>query len=86
MTFEEWLETLIREKGWDRDLAFEVESPLGVDHFIPLVVLVEFLNTLPLHQRKGIQKMVAQIDFAGQDILDYFEHLAKGMAAAYEAA
>jgi hypothetical protein len=78
--FSRWLDTLVSEKGLDRDHTFEVQDAEGTTHWIPLSVVLSFAKVAPKHEQAGIKNMVVRLDFRAAPLLPYFEHLAKGLA------
>jgi hypothetical protein len=75
-----YIETLLTEKGISLNHTFEVQSD-GVfgNHYIPMEVVIEFIDTLPTPTQEQIRKTLMNIDFKNGNILHYFEYLTKGM-------
>lgn len=79
MKFKQWLNTLVDEKGYDREMIIEVEGNSGTNH-IPLQALIETIENCPKHEQVKIRDKLVFIDFRNGDCLDYFKHLAKAIA------
>jgi hypothetical protein len=79
MTFSKWLDTLVSEKGLDREHLFEKEGPSGLN-IIPLGVVLDAIKSAPAHEQRGIKTMLVKIDFVNGSVLKYFEHLAGALA------
>jgi len=75
-----YLDRLLSEKGISQDHVFQIETnDIWGTHYVPLEVLVEFLNDLPLTYQNQIRKTLVQVDFVNGSVLHYLEHLTKGM-------
>ena len=79
MTFKNWRDTFIKEKGLDTGLTLLADGPSGVNH-IPCQVVVEHMYVAPKHEQEQIKNVIVQIDFANGDVMDFFKHLAKAIA------
>lgn len=79
MTFNNWLDTCVEEKGFDLDEIIEVEGPSGTN-FIPLECLIEAIKGAPEQERQAIKTVIVRLDFLNQDIRGYFRHLAQAIA------
>ena len=80
MTFNNWLDTLIEEKGYDLDDLLEVEGPSGVLNVIPLEVLVDSIKGASASERASIKNVIVKLDFVNANVLDYLRHLAQAIA------
>ena len=80
MTFAQWLDTFIDEKGIDTERVLTAEGPSGLNS-IPIGCLVDVMKSAPAHEQKGIRAMLVKIDFHNGDVVDYFRHLAQAIAA-----
>ena len=78
--FGAWLDTLVDEKGYDRETTFDVDGPEWGLNIIPLQVVIDAIKQAPVHEQKGIKSMLVRIDFANGDCLDYFRHLSQALA------
>lgn len=68
---------MLEEKGlMDHTLEFEVE---GLNHSMPVEVVVEFIENLPSEIRSNIKNQFSKIDFLNGDLLDYVTFLANGI-------
>jgi hypothetical protein len=79
MRFEKWIDTLVEEKGYDREQVFQVEGKSGTN-FIPLGVVVDTIKIAPLKEREAIKDVIVRLDFVNADVADYFRHLAQAIA------
>lgn len=79
MTFENWLNTFLEEKRIDLEHIFEVPSNVWGIQNIPLAVIVEYVNLNPEFQPQ-VKNTLILLDFKNASIVDYFEHLALGLA------
>ena len=79
MTFNEWLDTLVEEKGYDTEEIFEVMGASGMN-LIPLGCVLDAIKDAPEHERQAIKTVVVRLDFLNQDIRGYFRHLAQAIA------
>lgn len=79
MTFNQWLDTFINEKGIDLEQLLEVNGPSGLN-LIPVGALVDAIKDAPATERAAIKDMIVRIDFANGDVLPYFQHLAQAIA------
>lgn len=75
--FNEWLDTLIEEKGVDIEEVFVVEAGLYEDMTYGCVIDA-IKNTSKIEQQK-IQNILVKIDFQNGDIKHFLRHLAKAL-------
>ena len=80
MTFTNWLNTFIAEKGIDLEEGFTVNGPSGENHMQFVHVVAAILGA-PTHEQAAIKNMIAKIDFRNGDVRPYFKHLAQAIAA-----
>lgn len=75
-----YLETLLTEKGISLNHTFEVKSE-GVfgNHFVPMEVVIEFIETLSPSVQEQIRKTLVKIDFKNGNVLHLLEYISKGM-------
>ncbi len=78
--FDTWLDTFIAEKGIDLEDTFEVEGPSG-PNTIPYGVIVEHMKIANAQEQAKIKDIIVKIDFKAGDVLDFFRHLGKAIAA-----
>jgi hypothetical protein len=79
MTYNEWIDTLIDEKGYDvNDIILEKEGSSGLN-IIELGAVIDQIKACALKERKAIRNMIVRIDFANGNVLHYFKHLANAM-------
>lgn len=76
MTFDEWLDTFLEEKGFHDDtlVATKVDD---VIHFMSLEVVINGMKDSTNLEKKMIKETLVVIDFRNGDVMDYFSHLAK---------
>lgn len=79
MTFTKWLETLITEKGLDREQRVEVEGPSGMNS-IPLGSIEAAINSASASEQAKIKTTLVKIDFCNGDVMHFFKHLAQAIA------
>jgi len=80
MTFNQWLDTFIEEKGIDLEQSFETEGPEWGTNVIPYGVIVERIKIAPPAEKAKIKDIIVKIDFKNGDILHFFRHLGKAIA------
>ena len=79
MTFNNWIDTFIEEKGIDLEQTFEVEGPVYGINTIPYGVIVEHMKIAPKTEQDAIKNVIVKIDFKNGDVLDFFRHLGKAI-------
>lgn len=80
MNISQYLITLLTEKGIDLGYNFKIKSDsVFGDHIIPLMVLVEFIESLDPNSQKKIRETLVRIDFQNGNILHFFKFMAEGM-------
>jgi len=79
MTFANWLDTLVAEKGIDTEMVIEVEGASGTN-FMPLEIVLEAMKATSAAEQKGIKTMLVKIDFLNGNVVNYLKHLAKAIA------
>lgn len=77
--FNNWIDTLIEEKGIDLEDTFEVEGESGLNT-IPYGVIVEHMKIASTEEQRQIKDMLVKIDFHNGDILHFFRHLGQAIA------
>jgi hypothetical protein len=79
MPIQEYLETLIKEKGSDKSASINKPGHIG----LTWANLIEFIEVnCDEEQKAQIHCILAKIDFNNGDIFDYLNHLANGMIEA----
>ena len=81
--FENWLDTFIEEKGIDLDKIIEIKTD-GNTHFFEIGNIVEHIKATSREEQEKIKDTIVKIDVDNGNVIDYFEHLAKGLAQNYE--
>ena len=79
MSFANWLDTFLDEKGIDLDQVVEAEGPSGLNS-IPVACLVDLMKQAPKSEQTAIKATIVKIDFCNGDVLHYFKHLAHAVA------
>jgi hypothetical protein len=77
--FDEWLDTLIDEKGIDPEQGFEIEGEWGPNYFT-YGVIIEAIKGTSKPEQQIIKTNLVKIDFCNGDIRHYFRHLAQALA------
>lgn len=77
--FKVWFDRFLAEKGIDLERVLEVEGPSGLN-CIPVACLVDTIKSAPAHEQAGIKAVIVKLDFLNQDVMGYFNHLAKAIA------
>lgn len=80
MTFNNWLDTFVQEKGINTEQVFEVEGPEWGTNFIPCAVVIEHIKIASPEEKHQIKTAIVKIDFVNGDVMDFFKHLAKAIA------
>ena len=79
MTFNNWLDTFIAEKGIDLEATFEFDNHNGFN-IMPYGIVVEAIKKTTGSERNSIKNIIVKIDFANGDVLDFFRFLGRGLA------
>lgn len=79
MTFTQWLDTFLSEKGIDLDAPFTVEGKSG-PNFMTVETVVEAMKSAPKREQEQIKTTFVKIDFANGDVMHFIKHLAKAIA------
>ncbi len=79
MLFVKWLDTLIEEKNIDVEQSITVDGPSG-ENYMTLDMVIDAIKSTNSQEQRAIKNMIVKIDFVNGDIVDYFKHLAKGLA------
>ena len=78
--FNDWLDTFVHEKNLNTETVFEVEGEEYGMNYIPCAVVIEHMKIATLRSKTELQKKIIEIDFHNGDVMDYFRHLAQGIA------
>lgn len=78
MNFNEWLNVFIEEKEINTAKTFEFIIN-ETWNYLPLEVVLEFIESLPSDQQSVIKNTLVKIDFMNGDVYHFFKYLAKGM-------
>lgn len=79
MTFTQWLDTFVQEKGINTEEVFEVNGPSG-SNFIPVACVIEQIKAFDADTREMAKRRIVQIDFKNGDVLHFFKYIAAKMA------
>lgn len=82
-SFNNWLDTFIKEKGIDLNETFTIESN-GQAHIFEIGNIIENIKATSSNEQNAIKDMIVKIDFHNGDVVDYFKHLAKALVENYE--
>ena len=76
----QYITTLLTEKGISLEHIFEIKSD-GVfgNHYVPLGVLMEFIESLDHRLQSQIRCKLIRIDFNNGNVLHFLEYLIKMM-------
>lgn len=77
MQFNKWIDTFVSEKEIDINTEFTIESK-GTTHFVSIGCLIEFIKKMPNDIKKKIKDNLVYLDFRNADVMDFFNHMAKG--------
>ena len=81
-SFNQWLDTFIKEKGIDLEYTFTIEDN-GVTHIFELGNVIENIKATSKEEQNAIKDMIVKIDFNNGDVVDYFKHLSKALVKNY---
>lgn len=79
MNFKTWIDTLVEEKGIDKEEFLFVNGPSG-ENIIPIGSVIESMIMTSEKEQKAIKNMLVKIDFVNGDIKHYFKRLAHAIA------
>ena len=77
---KKYLNTLLEEKGISQERVLEVNGSEWGTNFMPISVIVDFLSNLDKETQKKVKNTFVKIDFHNGDIVDFLNHIAKGIA------
>ena len=79
-TFRNYLNLLLKEKGISLQHTFEIPSDsIFGNHFVPMEVVLEFIESLDNQTQSKIKETLVLIDFKNGNVLHYMEYITKGM-------
>lgn len=78
ISFNNWLDTFIDEKGIILDDTFEIDEN-GTFHIFEIGNIIENIKATSQKEQAEIKDMLVKIDFYNGDIVDYFKHLARAL-------
>ena len=79
MTFEQWLNKFLQEKGLDLEESFEVEGPSGIN-LMTYRTVVDVMLLTSNKEKYQLKAMLVKIDYRGSDVKRYLRHLACALA------
>jgi len=78
--FRNYLTLLLTEKGISLEHTFEIHTDnLFGNHFVPMSVVFEFIESLDKTTQNKIKETLVLIDFKNGNVLHYLEYITKGM-------
>ena len=81
MSFAEWIDTFVDEKGYDREEFFDVPGAVWGSNLIPLGVVVEAMKTTSPQEQEAIKANIIALDFVNPAAPKrYLAHLANALA------
>lgn len=83
MTFSEWIEIFIDEKGIDRERMIDIDLENSF-HMIPVGSVIEQLKAESDGTQAQAKDILVKIDFRNGDVMHFFGFLAEKMAKDYE--
>lgn len=83
ISFNNWLDTFIDEKGIALDDIFTIEEN-GEQHIFEIGNIIETIKATTPKEQAEIKDMIVKIDFHNGDVIDYFKHLAKALVINYQ--
>ena len=76
----QYISTLLSEKGISLEHTFEIKSDeVFGNHYVPLEVLIEFIESLDRRLQDQIRLKLIRIDFNHGNVLHFLEYLTKMM-------
>jgi hypothetical protein len=79
MSFDQWLDTFLTEKGINLEDSFEVDGPSGPNHMVYQNV-VDAMKIAPEYEKGSIRSLMVQVDALNGDIRKLLRHLAQAIA------
>ncbi len=77
-TMKKYLETLLDEKGIDRESFIEIDEA-DCFRLIPYQCIIEFICIQEIEVQNKIKKQLIKIDFINGDVKSYFNNIAEGI-------
>ena len=81
MTFNNWIDDFMAERGIDLDSTFWFINKSGFN-FMDYGAVVAAIKTTNVSERAHIKNAIIKIDFANGDVLHFLRFLARGLAIA----
>lgn len=82
-SFATWLTAFVEEKDLDLCHLFQVETT-QYTHLIPLHKVLDAARFARPDEQDKIKDILVQLDFRNGDVMHFFNHLAGGVARAWE--
>lgn len=76
-----YLNTLLNEKGISQERILEVEGGEWGINFIPVSVIVDYINDLDATTQAKIKHTLFKIDFYNGNIMHFMDYIAKGITS-----
>ena len=85
ISLRQYITTLLTEKGISLEHTFEIKSE-GIfgNHYVPLEVLIEFIEGLDRRLQEQVRLKLIRIDFNNGNVLHFLEYLTKMMVQTNE--
>lgn len=80
MTFDNWLDTFVEEKGIDTEYEFQVVGEYTGLNLIPVGCVIEYIKEQNEMNKAAVKDKLVQIDFHNGDVTDFFKYVAQFMA------
>lgn len=80
MSFQQWINQYVSEKELDQEHRFEVQGPVWGLNSIPLGAVIEHAKITGKDEQQKIKSILVYLDFKAADPMDFFGHLAAGIA------
>ncbi len=78
MTFSNWLDTFLEEKGFDKYQTFEHKLETSF-HMVDAGCVIDFIKSLDQETQNKIKNTLVQIDFKNGNYLHFIKYISNGM-------
>ena len=79
MTFSNWIDTFISEKGIDPMQVLEVKGQSGLN-MMPVSIVIDAMKATASGEQAQIKTAMVRLDFANAPIKPFIEHMAQAIA------
>jgi len=80
MTFNNWIDTFLEEKGIPQDTILSIETDNGLE-LVPVKLIVDFIKVTENHTKEQIKKQLVTIDFEAGSVEHFLKHIFKATQA-----